>query len=125
MKIREGQEERYQKFVSANTDFYGKEILGYGERWADLMEMRIATTGESLKKIAKRASHEADINGISGAMYGCAVSFLATCWERGDELRRWHNLDCQIGTEGESANETGGTLNPAMMVIGVKSDDSA
>jgi hypothetical protein len=54
-------------------------------------------------------------------MYGAAVSVLSSCWEHGEELRRWHNLDVQIHDEGEKANETGAVLNPAIMCIG-KSD---
>lgn len=51
-------------------------------------------------------------------MYGCAVSILSQVWIHGEELRRWHNLDSQIGTEGEKANESGGVLNPAVLNIG-------
>lgn len=38
--------------------------------------------------------------------------------EHGEELRRWHNLDTQIGDEGEKANKGKGVLNPAIMKIG-------
>ena len=48
-------------------------------------------------------------------MYGAAVFVLATCWEHGEELRRWHNVVTQIGTEGEEANKNGGVLNPALL----------
>jgi len=54
-------------------------------------------------------------------MYGWAVSFLASFWKYGEELRRWHNLDTQLGDEGEQANkEKGATLNPALLSIGKK-----
>jgi hypothetical protein len=43
---------------------------------------------------------------------------LAKCWLHGEALRRWHNKDTQIGTEGDRANERGGVLNPAMLSIG-------
>jgi hypothetical protein len=42
---------------------------------------------------------------------------LASCWEHGEELRRWHNLKTQIRDEGEKANESGGVLNPALLNI--------
>ena len=48
--------------------------------------------------------------------YG-AVSTLSKVWEHGEELRRWSNLDLQIGNEGEKANESGGTLNPALLNV--------
>jgi hypothetical protein len=73
--------------------------------------------GSSLEQIAEQASHDADVAGITGFMYGAAVAVLADCWEHGEELRRWHNLDSQIGNEGEKANESGSVLNPALLNI--------
>lgn len=75
-------------------------------------------TGAALADIAEGASHVADNEGITGFMYGCAVRILASCWRHGEELRRWHNVKYQIGTEGEEANERGGVLNPALLTIG-------
>ena len=56
--------------------------------------------------------------GITGFQYGWAVAQLAHHWTHGEALRRWHNRATQIGTEGDKANETGGTLNPALLSIG-------
>ena len=67
--------------------------------------------------VANECSNEADTEGITGFMYGAAVSVLASCWEHGEELRRWHNLKTQIRDEGEKANESGGVLNPALLNI--------
>lgn len=50
-------------------------------------------------------------------MIGMAVSMLVQCWEHGKQLRRWHNLETQIGDEGEKANALGGVLNPAVLNI--------
>ena len=36
------------------------------------------------------------------------------CTER---LRKWHNIDTQLGTEGEEANTGNGVLNPALLSI--------
>jgi hypothetical protein len=105
--------------VEINGDPYGAATMRYTERWADAMEAAIAA-GESLEDCAKRTSHEADTEGITGFMYGCAVSMLAQLWVHGEALRRWHNLDTQLGDEGERANETGGVLNPALLNIGPK-----
>lgn len=100
-----------------NTDPYGKATLDYAEAWANLMEARMAD-GVELAAIAKEASHEADTEGITGFMYGMAVAILAQVWEHGEELRKWHNLDTQIGDEGERANEVEGrVLNPALLSI--------
>lgn len=68
------------------------------------------------------ASHTADTEGVTGFMYGCAVTQLYWHWVHGEELRRWHNLDTQIGDEGEKANESGGVLNPAILTFGSNED---
>ena len=90
--------------------------MRYAARWANLMEQELAK-GAKLKDIAKTTSCAADVEGITGFMYGCAVSILAHAWEHGEELRQWHNLSTQLGNEGEKANESGGVLNPALLSI--------
>jgi hypothetical protein len=106
----------WDEFVAKNTDPYGAGVVKFAERWAKLMQVRMSD-GAELKAIATQASRDADNEGITGFMYGCAVSTLAQTWAHGEELRRWHNLDCQFGTEGERANETGGVLNPALLSV--------
>ena len=108
--------EQWQKWVDANTDSYGGACIAYAERWARLMEGEIRA-GVALEECAERMSRLADNEGITGFMYGSAVSMLAQCWEHGEALRRWHNLKTQIGNEGERANEAGGTLNPALLTV--------
>lgn len=109
----------YDNWKSKNTDPYGSACFRYAVAWADLMEVKL-TQGAKLADIASAASHETDIEGITGFMYGAAVSILSTCWVHGEELRRWHNLDVQLGAEGEEANEKGGVLNPALLTVGSK-----
>ena len=110
-------EKFWDRQVAINTDPYGKATVDYARSWAELMEARLAA-GETLADFARATSREADTTGITGFMYGCAVSILAECWAHGEELRKWHNLDTQLGNEGEKANESGGTLNPAILNIG-------
>ena len=106
----------FKKHVESNKDPYGKAIIDYAIRWAEIMEVHIGY-GEHVADIAKSASHQADTEGLTGFMYGCAVSVLAQYWEHGEELRQWHNLDTQIQNEGERANKEGGVLNPALLNI--------
>lgn len=106
----------WDKGLSNNTDPYGRRCFTYAEEWADLMESEIAA-GKEIKDVAKSTSRTADTDGITGFMYGTAVSILATCWEHGEILRRWHNNDVQIGDEGNKANEGKGVLNPALIRI--------
>ena len=112
-------EKAWQRCVAAQGgDAYGLTVCDYAERWADLMEPVIDERGiEHLPDIAEVTNHEADTDGITGFMYGCAVGMLARVWIYGEELRHWHNLETQLGDEGERANENGGTLNPALLNI--------
>ena len=117
MKIKQGMETEYAEYVTKNSnDGYSRGVIDYSEAWAGLMEAAVER-GEKLADIAQATSHEADTDGITGFMYGCAVAGLARFWEHGEELRRWHNIDIQIGKEGEKANESGGVLNPALLNI--------
>ena len=120
MKIKAGLEQEYVKYVENNSeDEYCKGIVDYGALWAKLMEDRLAQ-GVSIEECADNTSHDADTDGITGFMYGCAVSALAHFWKHGEALRQWHNLKTQIGDEGEKANKSGGVLNPALLTIDTK-----
>jgi hypothetical protein len=98
-------------------DDYGSAVNKFAELWMRLMEGQI-NQGNELSNCAKDMCHLANTEiGITGFMYGCAVSLISQVWQHGEELRRWHNLDTQLGTEGEKANESGGVLNPALLNI--------
>jgi len=109
-------EEKWNKGLEKNSDPYGNAVFVYAKSWAELMEESI-DKGNEIQDIAKELSHKADTDGITGFMYGAAVATLAGCWKYGEELREWHNLDAQIGSEGEEANKKGTTLNPALLSI--------
>src|SRR3990167_2101917 len=115
-------EEGWRKSVEVNTDGYGSAVMRYAERWARIMEGRMAN-GETVEDCADTASHLADSEGITGFMYGCAVAILAKVWVHGEALRRWHNLKTQLRDEGEKANESGGVLNPALLNLGPKEQE--
>lgn len=109
--------EGWAKACAANTDGYGGAVMTFAERWARIMESMMAD-GATVAGCADEAMSLADEEGITGFMYGCAVSVLSAVWKHGEELRRWHNKATQIGTEGDKANESGGVLNPALLSIG-------
>ena len=109
-------EKGWLETVQANQDSYGGAGVRYAWRWADMMESKIAQ-GESLEDIAEETSHQADTEGITGFLYGCAVSILSQVWLHGEELRRWHNVSVQLRNEGDVANESGGVLNPALLIL--------
>lgn len=103
--------------LEKNQDPYGHAIYEYADLWARIMEGRMAR-GAKLEDIANECSHTADVDGLTGFMYGAAVAILAKAWIHGDALRKWHNLKTQLKDEGEKANATGAVLNPAMLVMG-------
>lgn len=117
MKLKTGTETEYETYKAKNSsDPYSARVVSYGEDWANLMEARMGK-GEKIADMANDTSHEADTDGITGFMYGAAVSALSHFWEHGEALRLWHNLKTQIKDEGEKANETGGVLNPALLCV--------
>lgn len=116
MKIKPGLEEEYRKYVEANQDPYGGEVVKFGERWADLME-KAMDEPPSLKYVDKSieevTSHEADTEGITGFMYGAAAAALSHFWIHGDQFKRWHNAK-QGGTGDEES-----VINPAIITIDI------
>jgi hypothetical protein len=100
----------YDDWKEKNSkDLYGAGIFQYVEKWANLMETRIAN-GELVKDIADETSRQADEGiGITGFMYGCAVSILSQCWEYGEALRKWHNKEYNY--------EGNGVVNPAILTV--------
>lgn len=100
--------EGWEKFVAINNDPYSSGVVRYAERWANMMEQEMES-GKSLIEIANATSNKADTEGITGYMYGCAVSILSKVWEHGEELRKWHNKE--YGYDGD------GTVNPAIITI--------
>src|SRR6267142_5149427 len=91
--------EIWNKYKELNTDPYGGCCIEYAEGWARLMQIEIAK-GKSVKDCAEKTSFELGFLGITGFMYGAAVSMLAKCWKYGEELRKWHNKEYKHEGEG-------------------------
>lgn len=101
-----------------NQDPYGLAIINYCQEWARLMELE-AASGKTISECAKETSRIADVDGITGFMYGCAVGILSKVWIHGEDLRQWSNRDLQLKNEGDEANKKkGAVLNPALLQIG-------
>ena len=107
-EARKGWEDMAEK---NSHDPYGRGIVAYARRWAKLMQVEISK-GRKLEEIAQQSSYDADLDGITGFMFGCAVGALSEFWIYGEQLRRWHN--------GEYGYSGDGVVNPA--VINVKID---
>jgi len=98
----------WDEWKAKNTDPYGDCIFRYAESWARLMQAEI-TSGKNLIDIAQKTSYELGFMGITGFMYGAAVSILSNCWIYGEELSQWHNN--KYGYKGK------GVVNPAVLTI--------
>jgi hypothetical protein len=91
-----------------NQDGYGAAIYEYAEGWAKLMQVELSQ-GKRLEDIASPTSFQLGFLGITGFMYGAAVSVLSQCWKNGEALRKWHNKS--YGQEGD------GVVNPAVLTL--------
>lgn len=99
----------WNKSLEANAGSdYGLAALEYAESWAKLMQLELAK-GKTVQECYQEVQSELDFMGITGFMYGCAVSVLASAWAYGEELRKAHNNE--YGHDGE------GTVNPAVFSI--------
>ena len=118
MRIKHGMKKSYNDWLKNNKDNYGRTCFVYAERWADLLEIEyIKAVNVPIEKIiemyADDFSHKADEEGMTGFMVGVAASILSQCWEYGKIFKVWWNK--QYGVENAE-----GTVNPALMTIGVK-----
>lgn len=124
MKIKPGMEKEYAEYKLINGgDPYSAMVVSYGENWANLMESALDDVGpgplwKDFGEVAKRCAKAADGDGITGSMYGCAVSALAHFWENGDTLRSWHNREYLSEEKAATADANGGTVNPAIITLG-------
>ena len=110
MRIKKGKEKEFEKYMEINShDNYSLYTSTYAVRWAELMEQHI-DNGEKIADFAQKTSCEADTEGITGFMYGCAVNALSQLWEYGEELRVWHNAEYDYCGDG--------VVNPAVLGIG-------
>lgn len=98
----------YNDWKAKNLDGYGATIFEYAEAWAKLMQVEMLH-GKRLVECAEATSFHLGFIGVTGFMYGAAVSILAKCWKYGEELRKWHNKE--YNHEGE------GVVNPAIITI--------
>jgi hypothetical protein len=105
---------KWEGIVEINShDSYGSTTCKYAEYWVKFMQHLMATRGAELEKIAEETSNAADMFGMSGFTYGCAVSMICQCWKYGEELRRWHNKQWGAPEDAE------GVVNPAVLCIAV------
>ena len=81
-------QEEWNRLVSVNQDPYGAYAVRYAARWANYMEKEL-TAGKTIAEAAKKCSHAANLEGITGFMHGAARYMLCKVWEHGDALKVW------------------------------------
>jgi len=93
----------WKAFVEANTDSYGGCCVNVARR---VMEILDEETGDfDPCKLIRCADDDIKTGGITCFMADCVARMVSKFHSRGEEFRRKWNLDRQIGTEGEKANE--------------------
>jgi hypothetical protein len=76
----------WEKIIKANSsDPYSYACVLFAAKWAATMEKKLMG-GAKIADVAEEASYEADNHGITGYMYGYALSVLVSTWEHGSEL---------------------------------------
>lgn len=106
----------YLNALEIQKSDYAKVIIRTARNWARLMQGQM-DRGRSLEDCAEETYEIANVDGLTGFMYGLAASFLSDFWVYGKEFREWYNEDTQIGIEGHIATILGKTLNPAVLII--------
>ena len=80
----------WDKCVANNLSDYGSGVIRYSARWANYME-KAMQAGATVLECAKKCENDADVEGITGFMFSCALSQLIAVWEHGEELGKWHD----------------------------------
>ena len=73
--------EKWDPWLAKQSDGYSRGVFTYAHLWARLMEGAAANDTLDAKE-AERLSLLADVEGITGAMYGMAVSVLQQTWNK-------------------------------------------
>lgn len=116
IQILRGKSSAFKIAVHENSvDIHGPAAVNFAIAWAVAMQQAFSK-GQKIADVAKQLADEVDYEKILGFQYNLAVSLLVRFWKHGEELRRWRNLNTQLGNKGEEANKTkGAVLNPALM----------
>ena len=104
LKINPDKVDEYNKFIANNSsDEYSLGTMTYASDWGRLMQVEIANICPEfdscdhdkkfavIESIAERTSHEADLNGITGNMYGFAAGVLCRTWIYGELLNEFYS----------------------------------
>lgn len=104
---------RWRKMVAAKADGCGGRLIRLAERWARLMESRIAR-GETVEECASKMFYLSNNEGLSNSKCEEAVLILSKVWLHGEELERWFHPPIQTKNEAKykKADKHYGLLRP-------------
>lgn len=88
---------------------YDRAIIRYIILWVQYMEYLNQKYGMKISDIWDNCSNLADIEGVTGFMYGAAASIISRVWQHGEEFRKCYNAKWNYyGDE---------TVNPAVLTL--------
>jgi hypothetical protein len=117
-------QKRWDKYVEVNgKDPYSKCCVDVAKEAMSILDKEPGDF--DCHEVICRADENIKAGGITGFMASAAAQMISTCHSRGEEFRRKWNKMNQIGREGEEANEKGGVLNPAILLVGDKEGKKA
>lgn len=92
MQIREGMEQRYERFVAVNSrDAYERAGVKLVQVWGGMME-KVMEHGFTVAQAAEITSDAADLAvGASGSLHVAGCAALQRYWAHGDELKAWQD----------------------------------
>ena len=109
---------KWNNYVKKNTDPYGKACVDVARRVMEILDENSPFDPHTL---ICRANKDVNVAGITGFMAGCIAQMVSVCHTRGEEFRRLWNKDIGITDEdGDKANESGGVINPAILIMKAK-----
>lgn len=113
IRIKNGLGLEWQRTVNINRySSYGYGII--------LATIAVIKELNNINKTPGQAFAAIDDMGLTGFMAGATAQQVSFFHPRGEEFRTWYNLKTQVRDEGAKANASGGILNPALLVLGVK-----
>lgn len=99
----------WETYKRVNSEEYGRGIIRYATIWVQYMEYLTKKYGMKMSEIWDRCSDLANVDGVTGFMYGAAASIISQVWELGEDFRKCYN---------SKWNYSGaGTANPAVLTI--------
>ena len=106
MKIKQGLEEKYNKYVKINRDSgYSEEIVKCGEIFGNFIDE--GKTFDEAERLTIKG------RGLTGFMVGALMLGVSSYHERGDEVEKWWNAKT-IGEPDEA-----GVKNPAIIELNI------